>query len=151
MEINDKQLSQALKFYGWVFIFFGLNINHYLKPLMSSKYLLENVEKMNMANINHTVFSYKFMCIWGVVGSILLFITGILLLNLKEMGRKIAIFYSAGMALVCLSLTVFHLIRNSNTPSIILPFVSLILPAGLLWYFTNSKVKQLFKQGQSKP
>lgn len=141
----EKKSLIGLKVLGWLLIIGIISIYSYIKVLTAPTGISDAVEKWNSMNINYTSFSYTLIMVVGIGASIISFIAGILILKLKEIGRKLDIYSSGAFILYGLCVTTYHLIRKSDM-SVIIPFqFSLMFYIVFIYYLTRPKVKEQFK------
>ena len=142
----EKKRSKGVTILGWLNIIVSFYIYHYAKTLLIRERFFEKLEILQSVNINHTSLSYTTVNIAGVILCVIVFIAGILVLRLKEIGRKLAIYSCIAGLLVAMFELIYLLVQRSNPVIVLFVLVLLILPAGIYIYFlTRPKVKEQFK------
>jgi hypothetical protein len=144
-EVKDVDWRKHIKVISTIFILCGFASFVYIKQLTTPGYLINAVEKINVTGINYTLFSYRLIIMIGLVNSIIMFISGLLLINYKENGRRLTMSLSGANIISALSWITYHFVRRSNFLVMIGFLFSIIMFTAFIYTFTRTEVKKQFK------
>lgn len=143
-----KRRSIGLIITSILLIISSLPFISYFRPLLSPEF--RNVMSGVMSsdfNMNFTALSYTVLCVWGILGAAGRFISAVLILALKEAGRKLAIWVSSITIIGTLAWTTYHTTRESDMSMVLISAVMFFgLNIALIFFFTRQKVIEQFRQ-----